>query len=87
MTVLRDRERRSFFTSFTFFPLFLVIVDFFFFNRKLGSRECPARVISSKIWPPFAALYVTRIWVESIFHQKTNWPYSVTKCHVQIGGH
>ena len=59
VTVLRDRERRSFLHLLRSFFSSRITVHFFLFNRKWGSRECPARVISDKIWPPFAAVKVS----------------------------
>ena len=63
VTVLRDRERRSFLHLLHFFQSFFsvynvlqfVVFFYYLFNRKQGSRECPAWVISSKIWPPSVA--------------------------------
>ena len=54
------RQRKAqLFTSFTEFFSSRITVHFSLFNRKWGSRECPARVISDKIWPPFAAVKVS----------------------------
>ena len=62
VTVLRDRERRSFLHLLQVF-FSRITVHFLLFNRKWGSRECPARVISDKIWPPFAAVKVSILYI------------------------